>query len=309
MLSICIPIFNYDITLLLTDLHMQVAQLNVPVEIVCIDDCSSSAFSERNKEICSKFGTYVQLDCNIGRAKIRNLFLEYTQHEYLLFLDCDLVIVSPGFIQQYVNAINEGGTVICGGNTYDKKKPVRQKLLRWRYGHKRESLLVSVRRLHPNKSFMTSNFLINRYILIQHKFEERLSQYGHEDTLFGFHLKMSKIHISHIDNPVLNRNLENNAEFITKTEHGLKNLINILVYIDQDREYMTDVALLNFYQQCQKKHLTPIITVLFAASHTMLKKILTSGFAGLWLFDLYKLGYFTVLNAKENNPKPLENGL
>ena len=298
MLSICIPIFNYDTTNLLNDLQVQISRVNIPVEIVCIDDCSASPFVEKNKEICRKSGTYIQLNCNIGRAKIRNLFLEHTKYEYLLFLDCDSVIVSSNFIQQYLNAITEGTTVICGGRIYSEERPVRQNHLRWQFGRKRESLQVDVRCKHPNRSFMTNNFIINRKILTHIKFEERLEQYGHEDTLFGFQLKVNNICISHIDNPVLNGHLEHNAEFIAKTEHGLENLISILGYVNQDCGYINDVALLNFYRQCRNKRLTPLITILFSASKSFLKTFLSTGFAGLWLFDFYKLGFFTSLVAK-----------
>jgi len=145
---------------------------------------------------------------------------------------------------------------------------------------------------------MTNNFLINRGILTQIKFEERLEQYGHEDTLFGFQLKMNNICILHINNPVLNGHLELNAEFLSKTEHGLENLISILSYVNQDRGYINDVTLLNFYQHCRKNRLTRFITILFSASQPFLKAFLATGFAGLWLFDFYKLGYFTALNAK-----------
>jgi glycosyltransferase involved in cell wall biosynthesis len=298
MLSICIPIFNFDATDLLTDLQYQVNRVNVPVEIVCIDDCSSSPFVENNKEICSKSGTYIQLNCNIGRAKIRNLFLEHTKYEYLLFIDCDSVIISPHFIEHYLNAICEDTTVICGGRVYSEKKPPRQNLLRWQFGRKRESLHLDVRCKHPNRSFMTNNFLIKRSTLAEIKFEERLEQYGHEDTLFGFQLKINNICITHIDNPVLNGHLEHNSEFLIKTEHGLENLISILSYVDHHHGYINDVTLLNFYHQCRKKRITPLIIVVFSASQSFLKIFLSTGFAGLWLFDFYKLGFFTSLNAK-----------
>lgn len=298
MLSICIPIYNFDTTHLLTALHLQAKEVNVPVEIVCIDDCSSNLYREKNSAGCSSSGTYIQLDNNVGRAKIRNLFLEYTQYKYLLFLDCDSVIISPHFIQQYVNAINDGTLVICGGRIYGKKRPVRQNLLRWQFGRKRESLQVNLRSKQPNKSFMTNNFVINRTTLAQIKFDERLSQYGHEDTLFGFQLKLNDICIQHIDNPVLNGHLESNTEFIAKTELGLKNLVYILIYVNNHPGYITDVALLNFYRACNRKHLTPLIALSFIVSQKILKLLLSSGFACLWLFDFYKLGYFTVMNKR-----------
>jgi glycosyltransferase involved in cell wall biosynthesis len=308
MLSVCIPIYNYDVTNLLADLHGQVKQLNVPAEIICIDDCSSNPFREKNNDACNIYSTYIQLECNVGRARIRNLFLDYAHYENLLFLDCDSVIVNPHFLQKYINAIHQDCQVICGGRIYDNKKPVRQNLLRWQFGRKRESLKVDARSKHPNRSFMTNNFMINRDTLMKIKFEERLLQYGHEDTLFGFQLKLSNICVKHIDNPILNGHLEQNTEFIEKTEHGLQNLVYILSYVNHDHRYMNDVSLLNVYRGCRKNHLTPVITFVFGVSRSLLKRMLSSGFAGLWLFDFYKLGFFTSLNGRKTSPRPPSKG-
>lgn len=47
-----------------------------------------------NRTLESKQVKYIELKKNIGRAKIRNLFIEYTTNPYLLFLDCDTKIIS-----------------------------------------------------------------------------------------------------------------------------------------------------------------------------------------------------------------------
>ena len=72
-LSICVPVFNFDVTELVKKLDKQAGLLSVPFEIVCIDDCSDEKFIKINKEICSKYGKYIELKENIGRSKIRNL--------------------------------------------------------------------------------------------------------------------------------------------------------------------------------------------------------------------------------------------
>ncbi len=294
MLSICIPVYNFDIAGLVNALYQQTERLNIPFEIICIDDCSAESFRGKNKEVCTNHGTYIQLTKNIGRAKIRNLFLNYVKYNYLLYLDCDSVIVSNDFIKQYIDAIKEGRwSVICGGRIYDEKKPERQKILQWHYGHYKESMPVAIRQLNPNRSFMTSNFVIHRDILDQIKFDERLLQYGHEDTLFGFQLKKKHIPITHIDNPILNGELDNNAEFITKTELGLENLINVLDYVNHDPEFIEDVAILNFYQKCRKKYMTWIIVIIFSTFKPLLRFFLSTGFAPLIVLDFYKLGYFS----------------
>ena len=93
MLSVCIPVYNFNVTSLVEELSKQVRNLEVQVEIIIIDDCSLEAFRQVNEKACSR-ETYIKLSENIGRSKIRNLFLEHAANEYLLFLDCDSVVIS-----------------------------------------------------------------------------------------------------------------------------------------------------------------------------------------------------------------------
>jgi len=107
-------------------------------------------------------------------------------------------------------------------------------------------------------------------------------------------LKQYKINIKHIDNPVLHGYLENNIEFIKKTELALMNLIHILDFVDNDKNFITDVTILNFYEKCKKKNVTSIIALLFSLLKPLLKILLSKGVANLYLFDLYKIGFFSI---------------
>ena len=123
MISICIPVYNFNVSLLLEELSRQMEKAEASVELILIDDCSSSENKELNKSACNKH-RYIELEKNIGRAKIRNLFLEYAQYEHLLFLDCDSLIPKETFLSNYLKAIKEGeSSIICGGRIYDRAKP------------------------------------------------------------------------------------------------------------------------------------------------------------------------------------------
>src|ERR1035437_10178864 len=99
MLSICIPVYNYDVTMLVQILYQQAGELQIVFEIICIDDCSKEEYRKVNEQVIT-YAKYVQLHQNIGRAKIRNLFLEYVHFKYLLFLDCDSEIISDDFVKR-----------------------------------------------------------------------------------------------------------------------------------------------------------------------------------------------------------------
>ena len=102
MISVCVPVYNFNITALVDELLKQSAQINVPTEIIVIDDCSN-LFKDENQKV-SKDAKYIELSENIGRAKIRNRFLEYAKYKFLLFLDCDSLVVKNDFLLKYLDA-------------------------------------------------------------------------------------------------------------------------------------------------------------------------------------------------------------
>lgn len=286
MISICIPVYNFNITELITELSNQINSLNVLSEIIVIDDCSEN-FKEINRIECKKH-TYIELSENIGRAKIRNLFLKYAKCEYLLFLDCDSLIKNTSFLLNYIEIIKEKPSVVCGGRIYEAGRPKRDQRLRWKYGVLRESQPYSVRQEFPNKSFMTNNFLISKNVFEKNKFDERIVKYGHEDTLFGFSLKKRNINITHIDNPVINGDVELNREYLNKTQEGVVNLINILKFTEYDKDLIDDIAILKFYNKVRK--IDNLVYLSFVISKPLIIFLLTRGYISLYLFDFYKLG-------------------
>ncbi len=268
----------------------QVKEMNVPCEIIIIDDGSLESYQSLNaKSITDQ--NYIALSNNIGRSKIRNLFLKHAKYEYMLFLDCDSLIINESFLQNYNQAIKENprDVVFYGGRIYESERPERNKLLRWIYGVKKESQQLAIRELHPNKSFMTNNFLIKKSIFENHQFDERIATYGHEDTLFGFELLKNKINIKHINNPILNGHLETNEEFLEKTEIGVKNLGKILNYVNYNSQFIESISLLKFYEKLKSKNLLPFIQLLSFLFGRLNKKLLSKGYVNLKLFDFYKL--------------------
>lgn len=301
MLTICVPIYNLNVTKLIQDLSKQGKKLKTPFEIILIDDCSLESYKKQNEAICSK-ETYIKLDKNIGRAKIRNRFLNYAKYNNLLFLDCDSTIISIHYLKNYIRFItnNPNYNVLFGGRIYDKKLPTRNKMLRWKYGTKQESQSLNIRKQAPNKSFMTNNFLIRKSVFKKVNFDERIVEYGHEDTLFGYMLKKNKYKITHVDNAVLNENVEDNIVYLNKTEKSIHNLISILKYVDDEKELIKDITLLNFYEKMKSKNLINPIYLLFTLSKPLLKFLFTKGYVNLKLFDFYKLGIL-IKNYKNKN--------
>jgi Glycosyltransferases, probably involved in cell wall biogenesis len=288
MISICIPVYNYDVTSLVKGLHSQCISANINFEIILIDDLSENEFKEINSKL-SLISNYIQLDKNVGRSRIRNLFLQYAKYEYLLFLDCDSVINNDQFIKNYLESFDNASEVIVGGRIYPVIHPDKNYLLRWKYCTIREQ----TDNPSSNKAFMSNNFLIKKELFEKIKFDERIKMYGHEDTLFGYDLKKAGIRIKYINNPVLNGELESNKEFLKKTEQSIENLKYILDFLNYDKGFINEVSLLKSYFFLKKYKLDLFVNLIFKLKKRSLKWFLEKGIVFLWWFDFYKLGYLT----------------
>lgn len=299
MISVCIPVYQIDVSRLVEVVRNQLEKSD---EIILIDDCSAEKIQANNRKLRGDQISYIQLEQNVGRAKIRNLFLKYAKNTQLLFLDCDSLVIQNDFIQRYKEAINKKNPVICGGRVYPKACPSKQQSLSWKYGIEVESKSVKKRKENPNQSFMTNNFLIERTVLKLISFDERLTQYGHEDTLFGIQLKKHNIFISHIENPVLNNDIELNTVFLNKTEKGIQNLSLIIQFYEDKNTFIQSVKLLKLHQKIKKCGLTFIVNILYKLFYNVLrKKLISSSNSSMKLFGFYKLMYFTNLVSSKSN--------
>lgn len=290
MLSICLPVYNQNVLSLVNKLKEQVLCLNAECEILVFDDASDEKYKTLNRPLETYDEVdYIKLPKNIGRSKIRNLLAQKAKFPYLLFLDCDVIIPDDFFLQRYINQLTAKPLVVCGGRLYPSEKPKAKKRLRWNYGKKYESQPVQVRKKNPNKSFMTNNFLIKRDILLANPFNETLTQYGHEDTLLGFELKNQGVFIQHIENPVINGDIENNCEFINKTEMGLLNLLKVVSLVDYNKNFIADIRLLKVYYRFKSKNLSVFFTIGFYLISKPLKYALIHFWYNAKAFNLYKL--------------------
>jgi glycosyltransferase involved in cell wall biosynthesis len=301
MISVLIPVYNFNINNFVEELYSQSVADHIDCEILIMDDASDTRFRQINAGLQNiNIVKYVQLERNIGRSKIRNLLAEHASYDYLLFADCDSRISNAHYLKNYVE-LCKGELVICGGRTYETDKPFcRSKLLRWKYGTKREILSVETRNHAPYRSFMTNNYLISRSIHQKIKFDESLSQYGHEDTLFGIELLKSDIPVIHIDNPLIHIGLESSDAFIEKTEKALFNLHKI----DQKYRYPELIENVRILKHAKRYRFMRNILI---RTLNLIKRPILNNLKGsspkLFVFDLYKLAYFYKVIMNENHKK------
>jgi len=299
MLSICIPIFNVNVVPFVNELFLETSQFSSSTEIILIDDASNNDYRAKNENL-KKITNYIQLNQNIGRAKIRNLFVQYAKYEYLLFLDCDGRVISPFFISSYLDIFKKEtqSSVVCGGRVYPNLKPSRKFLLNWEYGLKKETISLNKRKAKPYNSFMTNNFVIKKSILKKIKFNESIQKYGHEDTLFGFSLQHQNIELTHIDNPILNADYELNSDYLKKVESSIDNLIYILKSYQDQNQLIQNIKILTIFNIIKNRNLLWLLMVLTYISAPLLKLMLIKGYYfNISVLNFYKLG---LLNKKIN---------
>lgn len=292
MLSILIPIYNFNVVGFVKDLKSQVDACRIKYEIICLDDCSNDDFKKDNESLKSiEHVIYEELAENIGRSKIRNLLAQKAQFPYLLFLDCDSKTVDKQFIKRYIDSLNPD-KITYGGRCYENQAP-KSKLeyFRWWYGVNRETISVSQRKKQPYHSFMTNNFLVPKAIFNSIKLDEELSGYGHEDTLFGLELKKRGIVIQHIENPLCHIGLENFEEFIIKTEEGISNLKKLI----EENKMDDSVKLFRYYKLLKSLGVEKKILNYYQKNKDLILQKLQENEPNLRWFDLYKLGYLISL--------------
>lgn len=287
MLSILIPVYNFNVVELVKELDSQAAEAFIDYEIRVYED-GSQQFTKENSTLSDlEFCHYKMLPKNIGRSAIRNLLAAEARYEYLIFLDCDAEICHDYFINKYLSFCHDN-IVVTGGRVYPKDTPPSKNLL-VKYGSKRE-------RHNPKdinkkyKNFTTPNFLIPRSIFNEIQFDENIAGYGHEDTLFGLELQRKGHDFILVDNPVIHIGLEDNDVFLDKSKHALRNLLSIYRSGDYP-EIITVSKIISVFEVLQKLKLTGLGSFLYRTTSRLMKRNLLGKNPSLMVFDLYKLAY------------------
>jgi len=302
MLSILIPVYNFNIISLVNELHRQAVKADVPFEIIVLDDRSSELLRDQNKDVSKLPGVrFIELDKNIGRASIRNRLTELALYPCFLFMDCDAEIPDEQYIKRYLPYVNKQ-IVVCGGRIYREEQPEEPEyMLRWLYGIRREQTVAVIRNKAPYRSFMTNNFMISRDIMQQVRFDESITQYGHEDTLFGLELKKKCIPIIHVQNPLIHIGLEIASEFIRKSGEGIDNLLTLIDTGKIGRNDFSDIRLLRAYDLLRKNKQVKVYRFFYNFITQAVMRNLLGSNPSMMAFDLYKLSVLTQLIKKRQS--------
>lgn len=295
MVSILIPTYNYNVLPLVLELQKQCLECTINFEILVFDDSSKLFFDENQKINSLENCRFEVLEKNIGRSAIRNILAKKAKFNSLIFVDADTIPIHDHFIKNYIVKINEDEKVVYGGIEYQKPKPKKNQILRWKYGSSREALSVEKRQENPYLSLLTLNFLIHKNIFEKVSFNETIPNLRHEDTLFSYNLMEQKIKITHIDNPVFHLGIDD-FEVAIKKEN--ESILGLKYLIDHELLPTDYVRLSKIAAKIDKLKLNLVFAFLYIITRFIFLKNLSSNNPSLFIFDLYRLGNLCKLNAK-----------
>ena len=231
--------------------------------------------------------TFLRKETNTGSAATRNFLAQHSRFGWLLFLDSDMTIPDDDFITRYLSHdshdVVNGGISIAGEDLHS---------LRYLYEKQAEpSHTAAIRNQLQFKEFRSTNFLVRQSLILQIPFDERFTKSGYEDVHWGRQLSQQHATILHIDNPLVLDRFENNADYVRKYERNLRTLCQ---FRDELQGYSRLLDSPFTKPSAPLACLTRLWHCLFGSIE---RHNLTGSSPRLWIFNLYKLGYFATLRT------------
>jgi len=293
-ISILIPTFNDCSLNLVQELSRQSQSINsgINIEIIVADDGSNNdEIIKRNRFINSiDKSRYIERKINSGRSAIKNFLVNEAKYDWLLFIDGDMSINKHDFLKTYIS--NVTCDVVYGGYILQKYNNDLRGNLRYKYEFKSQPYHTTIKRKkNPYKDFHTSNFMVKKSIMQEIPFDEKFRQYGYEDVFWGKQLQMKNYKINHIDNPVVFNTFEDNDSFIRKTDEGIRTLYT------HRKDLNNYSRIIDCYNYLQKLHMNNFVVLIFNILNKIIKRNLLGTNPSLFLFKLYRLGYYCKLSS------------
>lgn len=291
MLSILIPLYNYDVSSLAQRLWKEASELGINFELLIQDDASTETFATNALLNDLPEVSFDRSPSNLGRPKTRQLLAEKAKYENLLFLDVDVMPVYDNYLKRFWDHSLKEFSVIVGGIAYEDTPPSDERYLRWYYGRKREMRSVYTRNENPYILTPANLFIRKETFLKANTFQGTL--YG-MDLALSHQLRKMEAPILHIENPVYHLGLESNEEFLEKSLNAVENLVAL-----EKEGGISDnfTSLQKTYKKLKTWGIHKIVGSFGANSQQTILKNLCSKKPNLRMFDLYRMSHYIRLKS------------
>lgn len=286
MISILVPVYKFDVQNLVRQIYAQIQSSGIEAELIVLDDGSGIEWETLKQEFSSF--SFLSNPTNKGRSFSRNRLVQLATYENLIFLDCDVELGHhPDWLKTYARMLqSDKPAVYYGSCVYPSERPEDAKfLLHWLYGHKKENPALEYRRKHPVSTFHTVNFACKRSLCILQPFDEQLSRYGHEDSLWARQISERGIPIIHIQNPVTHLGLHNHRQFLRNTAASVKNSVLLI------KKGLSLPSLLNsWYIRMERIRLTASLYYIYRLLERRIVRNLLGSNPNLYCLTVFKMG-------------------
>ena len=155
-------------------------------EVIVVDDGSSDGTADYLNNYKGKINLNPVINPqNLGRAKSRNIGIQQSKNELIIFLDSDIE-VNPDFVRLHLEQNKNSGTACVGKVLFH---PELKKTRFMKYLDSRGAAKVYKGNEVPGQYFRTTNSSVPKDVLLKIGcFDEHFTHYGGEDTEIGMRI-------------------------------------------------------------------------------------------------------------------------
>lgn len=222
-LSILIPFYRDNPAVLLSSLSTQRVD-KAAVEVRIMDDGTGDmTLTERAQRAAQDNNLPTILTTapeNRGRSATRNALQAQALADWVLFLDADMRIDNPLFLQAYLDAIEaaeaDGKTrILFGGFTVEDQASDADTDLHRVLSQSSDCLSAAQRERAGAQFVASSNLCVHLSVLREEPFDDGFTGWGWEDSEWAARVS-KRYRLRHLDNPLVHLGLESTETLLSR---------------------------------------------------------------------------------------------
>lgn len=220
-LSVLIPFYRDDPTVLLDSLSEQNVDPDA-IEIRLMDDGSGDPVLTQTAQAavatCTVPAILTTASQNQGRSATRNALQKQAKADWVLFLDADMRVDHPDFLQTYLDAMNDPNApadILFGGFTVEDQAKDADTDLHRVLSQSSDCLSAAERSRAGAQFVASSNLCVRLSVLREDPFDPEFVGWGWEDSEWA--ARVSRTHnLRHLDNPAVHLGLESTDTLLSR---------------------------------------------------------------------------------------------